>query len=80
MKGTRTINLVARLLSEITEQSVEAIGPETRLREDLDVDSLAVIELATLLTEETGKDFSEDDFADVTTVSEIVQVVDMETS
>ncbi len=73
--GTATVDLVARVLSDITEVPVETIGPHTNLREELDVDSLATIELATLLSEETGDDFADDAFAGAITVNDVVGVV-----
>jgi len=54
----------------------DAISPDARLFEDLDIDSIDAIDMIVRLKEITGKKVPPDRFKEVRTVGDIVQVLD----
>lgn len=67
--------LIRERLAEILEIDTDRIAAESRFAEDLDADSLALIELVEALEEELGErtvgfSIDDDDLADLKTVAE----------
>jgi acyl carrier protein len=59
---------VVHLISQLVPVKPERIKPEHRLREDLGMDSVASMELLSMLAEELDLDVGVEDVADVKTV------------
>ncbi len=54
----------------------DAISPDARLAEDLDIDSIDAIDMIVRLKEITGKKVPPERFKEVRTVGDIVEVLD----
>ncbi|QNP65966.1 acyl carrier protein [Streptomyces genisteinicus] len=63
------------ILSNKLKVSPEAITPEAT-REDIELDSLAVVELSLLLKSELGLDISDDDLLETETVADMVRLME----
>jgi acyl carrier protein len=63
------------ILSNKLKVSPESITPEAT-REDIELDSLAVVELSLLLKSELGLDVSDDDLLEAETVSDMVRLME----
>lgn len=66
---------LSEYLHEIFEVPVEAITPEARLFDDLDLDSIDAVDLVVRLQELTGRKIKPDQFKTVRTVSDVVDRV-----
>jgi acyl carrier protein len=67
---------VRELLDELFEVPAEKVKPETRLYEDLDLDSIDAVDMVVHLQKRTGKKISPDDFKTVRTVEDVVNAVE----
>jgi acyl carrier protein len=67
---------VRELLDELFEVPAEKVKPETRLYEDLDLDSIDAVDMVVHLQKRTGKKISPDDFKAVRTVEDVVNAVE----
>ncbi|MFJ5997450.1 phosphopantetheine-binding protein [Streptomyces sp. NPDC092370] len=63
------------ILSNKLKVSSEAISPEAT-REDIELDSLAVVELSLLLKSELDLDISDDDLMEAQTVADMVRLME----
>jgi acyl carrier protein len=63
------------ILSHKLKVAPEAITPEAT-REDIELDSLAVVELSLLLKSELGLDISDDDLLEAETVADMVRLME----
>lgn len=54
---------------------LEEIGPDTRLKEDLEVDSLDLVELSMLVEEEYGIELFDEQLGAVNTVGDVVRLI-----
>ncbi|GLX47811.1 phosphopantetheine-binding protein [Streptomyces sp. MB22_4] len=63
------------ILSNKLKVSPEAITPEAT-REDIELDSLAVVELSLLLKSELDLDISDDDLLEAGTVADMVRLME----
>ena len=80
MEREEVMTLVRNHLSTELEVAPEKIQAETRFREDLDADSLALIELVEALEEELGERtvgfrINDEDLEDLKTVGDAVDYV-----
>ena len=64
------------LLANEFDIDPDAISPDARLAEDLDIDSIDAIDMIVRLKEITGKKVPPERFKEVRTVGDIVQVLD----
>lgn len=64
---------LTQTLEELFE--VESVTPESRLYEDLDIDSIDAVDLTVKLKEFTGKKITPSNFKDVRTVQDVVDAV-----
>ena len=64
------------LLAKEFEIDPDAISPDARLAEDLDIDSIDAIDMIVRLKEITGKKVPPERFKEVRTVGDIVEVLD----
>jgi len=63
---------IIRLISQVVPVKVEQIRPSHRLREDLGMDSVASMELLSMLAEELDLDVGVEDAATVRTVADTI--------
>lgn len=63
-------------LVELFEIDAGDIHPESRLYEDLDIDSIDAVDMVVELKRFTGQRINPDDFKSVRTVSDVVSAVD----
>jgi acyl carrier protein len=63
------------ILSNKLKVSPESITPDAT-REDIELDSLAVVELSLLLKSELGLDISDDDLLEAETVADMVRLME----
>lgn len=75
MDREEVMSLVRRHLAEELEVDPESIQLETRLREDLDADSLDLYELVMELEDQYGIKVSEEEAAKIKTVAQAVDFV-----
>ncbi len=80
MSRDDVLNLVHEQLAEILERSPEGIESASRFAEDLDADSLALIELVEILEQELGErtvgfQIDDEDLEDLKTVGDAVDYV-----
>ncbi len=66
---------VREILAERLGKGAEGITRESRLNEDLEVDSLDLVDLSMTLEDEYGIDILEGDAADIVTVGDVVKLV-----
>lgn len=62
-------------LVELFELPREALTPDARFVEDLDLDSIDAVDLAVKLREQTGKSLDEEQLRRLRTVSDIVELL-----
>ncbi len=67
---------VTQLMAEMFEIAPQDIDEQSRLYEDLDIDSIDAVDLIVELKTYTGKKISPDDFKNVRTIGDIVTAVE----
>jgi acyl carrier protein len=67
--------LVRRILISQFDLSAGQLVPDARLVDDLDLDSLDTLDLATQLEDETGADFFDEDLREMERLEDIVRLV-----
>ena len=75
LERTDIFEKVRGYLDEMFEIPAEQITPSTRLREDLDLDSIDAVDLVVRLQEFTGKRISPAEFRAVRTVGDVVDCI-----
>ena len=73
---TENFSRLKELLAREFDIDPDAISPDARLAEDLDIDSIDAIDMIVRLKEITGKKVPPERFKEVRTVGDIVQVLD----
>ncbi len=66
---------VQAILADRLARDAEEITIDSRLEEDLEVDSLDLVDLSMILEEEYGIDILEGDAADIKVVADVVRLV-----
>lgn len=72
------LNLVRKVIAEqlsLDEDGANVINENSRLREDLNLDSLAAVEIAMAIEEELEIEFNESDLDGVETVLDLVNLI-----
>ncbi len=67
---------ITRALVEDFEVDPEAVRPEARLYEDLDLDSIDAIDMAVKMREMTGRRVEERELRAIRTVADVVRTVE----
>lgn len=67
--------LVRDILVEMFELEPAQIQPQTRLYEDLDIDSIDAVDIVVKLKEVTGRKVKPEDFKTVRTIDDVVRAV-----
>ena len=65
------------ILEDLFEIDPDLVSMESRLYDDLDIDSIDAVDMMVRLKELTGQRIEPDDFKDVRTVAQCVQIVDV---
>ncbi len=58
------------------EINADGITPESSLREDIGINSIGLLYMAMALEEEFGIKFTNDDFTDITTVNDVIEIIE----
>ncbi len=72
-----TLNKVISILEEELGVEADEITPESNLKEDLDADSLDLVELVMQLEEEFSIKIKEEDYPKLATVKNIVDFIEL---
>ena len=67
---------VSTLLTKLFEIDPDAITPEARLYEDLELDSIDAVDMIVHLQKKTGKKIKPEEFKAVRTVQDVVDAVE----
>jgi acyl carrier protein len=67
---------VRAIIVELLDVEEGAVVPDARFREDLDADSLDLVELIMKIEDEFGGDISDEDAQKITTVGEAITYID----
>ena len=73
--STQTLQRVRSTLVELFQLPPERITPEARLYDDLEIDSIDVVDLMEQIRHITGKKVTVEDFRSVRTVADLVDVL-----
>ena len=71
-----TLEEVRKIIHDLLGADEEKITPEARFREDLEADSLDLVELIMAFEEKIGGEISDEDAQKITTVGEAVSYLD----
>ena len=71
-----TLERVQDIIVELLGVDPSKVVPEARFREDLEADSLDLVELIMAIEEEFGGEISDEDAQKITTVGEAVSYID----
>ena len=63
------------ILAELFDIEPDAVNPQSKLYEDLDIDSIDAVDMAVKLNELTGKKIQPSDFKSIRTVDDVVAAV-----
>ena len=66
---------LVEVMEELFEIPATEISPESNLNDDLDIDSIDAVDMAVKLNEITGKKIRPDEFKNISTVNDVVDVV-----
>ena len=77
-----TVQKIAEIIAKVKKNRVvaSAIKPESRLREDLDLDSIGLVEAIVLVEEAFKVKVSQQDVAELKTVADVVAYIDTKLS
>lgn len=71
-----TLDRVKGIVVELLGVDGDKVTPEARFREDLEADSLDLVELIMKIEEEFGGEISDEEAQKITTVGEVVTYID----
>lgn len=74
--NTDVFAYLSKTLVDLFDVDPEAITPEARLYEDLDIDSIDAVDMVVELKRFTGRRIDPEDFKSVRTVQDVVDAVD----
>ena len=75
MNREEILDKIVNTLAEMFQLDPAAVTPESRLAEDLDLDSIDAIDMAARLQELTGRRLEEGELQGIRTVADVVDVV-----
>ncbi|MDR2506388.1 MAG: acyl carrier protein [Candidatus Accumulibacter sp.] len=75
MTDEQILEKIRKILSESFEIDPAVVSMETRLFEDIDLDSIDAVDLAIKIQEITGKRIKPEDFRDIRSVRDVVLAV-----
>ena len=71
-----TLERVSKIIVDLLGVDASKVTPEARFREDLEADSLDLVELIMAFEEEFGGEISDEDAQKISTVGEAVTYID----
>lgn len=71
-----TYNKVVEIIANQFELNKETLSPETRLREDLQADSISVMEMVLSFEEQFNLTISDEVFENIQTIQDVVTYID----
>jgi acyl carrier protein len=71
-----TLERVSKIIIDLLGVDASKVTPEARFREDLEADSLDLVELIMAFEEEFGGEISDEDAQKITTVGEAVKYLE----
>lgn len=74
--NTEIYNKVAQVVAEQFECEVETLTPQTRFKEDLKADSIAVVELIMAFEDAFGETISDEDSENIVTLQDVVTYIE----
>lgn len=74
--NTNVFDYLSKTLVDLFDVDPDAITPEARLYEDLDIDSIDAVDMVVELKRFTGRRIDPEDFKSVRTVQDVVDAVD----
>ncbi|MET9293040.1 acyl carrier protein [Streptomyces sp. NPDC003077] len=66
---------VTALLEEIAEVPADTVTRESHFRDDLDVDSLLMVELSAAIEDQFNVDIADDEYSTIQTVGNLVDII-----
>lgn len=74
----QTFDRLIKVFQVVFEETVDtsAVTPEANLREDIGINSIGLLYMAMAVEEEFGIKFTNDDFADMTTVADVIACIE----
>ena len=73
---TDTLNEVKDIIVDLLNVDPDKVKPEARFREDLEADSLDLVELIMAFEDKFGGEISDEDAQNITTVGDAVKYID----
>ena len=73
---TDTLNEVKDIIVDLLNVDPDKVKPEARFREDLEADSLDLVELIMAFEDKFGGEISDEDAQGITTVGDAVKYID----
>ena len=67
---------IAAIIQEVKDLPAEAIRPESRIREDLDADSLDIVEMLMAIEEKYGIEIPEEAAEGIVTIADAVSFIE----
>jgi acyl carrier protein len=71
-----TLERIRGIIVDLLGVEPEKVTPEARFREDLEADSLDLVELVMAFEEEFGGEISDEDVQQITTVGEVIAYIE----
>lgn len=73
-----TFDRLLKVCSAVFEEelSLDGVTPESSLREDVGIHSIGLLYMAMALEEEFGIRFTNEDFADIVTVADVIRTIE----
>ena len=78
MTKEEILKKIQEMLAQLFDLDPEEIKPESKLFEELELDSIDAVDLVVKLQKQIGKKIMPEDFKQVRTVQDVVDVVDSE--
>ena len=76
MTKEEILKKIQEMLAQLFDLDAEEIKPESKLFEELELDSIDAVDLVVKLQKQIGKKIMPEDFKQVRTVQDVVDVVD----
>jgi acyl carrier protein len=73
--GQQALTGIAQIIEEITGVPAGTVTPEKSFGEDLDIDSLSIVEIAVVAQDRFGTEIPDDDLKNLITVRDVMNYV-----
>jgi acyl carrier protein len=71
-----TFNIVKEIIVELLGVEEGKVTPDAKFREDLEADSLDIVEMIMAFEDKFGSEISDEDAQKITTVGDVVEYID----